>query len=214
MGSDKALLSWAGETLLQHTLAIARDACGQAVICGARSLYGKFGEVIEDTEPGHGPLSGIQAALHATQSELNLILSVDVPLMTAEFLSWFLQQARSGEQLNHQLPRRKDGRSRCARLYRTWRATVDEAMENGDYQDRRLFPRYHDAYHYGTRDCTRRVSSRPSLQRQYSGRLQIAYYKRPQGEVAGGGQAQVEQPKSPTSTFSTVQSLWQQCDPQ
>ena len=108
MGSDKALLSWAGETLIQRTLAIARQACRQVFICGARELYGKFGEVLEDAAPGHGPLSGIQAALHATETELNLILSVDLPLMTAEFLVWLLQQARSGEHGSPLLRRRDD----------------------------------------------------------------------------------------------------------
>jgi molybdopterin-guanine dinucleotide biosynthesis protein A len=141
MGSDKALLSWAGETLLQHTLAIARDACGQVVICGARSLYGKFGEVIEDAEPGHGPLSGIQAALHATQSELNLILSVDVPLMTAEFLSWFLQQARSGEQRITAPEAQGRLQPLCAVYHRDVAGTVDEAMENGEFKVTRLFGR-------------------------------------------------------------------------
>ena len=98
MGSDKALLSWAGETLLERTVGIAHQACGQVFICGSRKRYGQFGEVIEDAELGRGPLSGIQAALHATQTDLNLILSVDLPLMTVEFLAWLLQQARSGEQ--------------------------------------------------------------------------------------------------------------------
>ncbi len=83
MGSDKALLSWAGETLIQRTLAVARQACGRVFICGSRERYGNFGEVVEDAQPGLGPLSGIQAALHATQTDLNLILSVDLPLMTS-----------------------------------------------------------------------------------------------------------------------------------
>lgn len=141
MGSDKALLSWAGETLLQRTLASARESCGQVVICGPRSLYEKFGKLIEDTEPGHGPLSGIQAALHATQSELNLMLSVDVPLMTAEFLSWLLQQARSGEQRITAPEAQGRLQPLCAVYRRDVAGIVDEAMANGDFKMTRLFGR-------------------------------------------------------------------------
>jgi molybdenum cofactor guanylyltransferase len=139
MGSDKALLSWAGETLLQRTLAIAREACGQVVICGARGLYGKFGNVIEDADAGHGPLSGIQAALHASQSNLNLILSVDLPLMTAEFLAWLLQQAQSGEQRITAPEAQGRLQPLCAVYHRDVARIVDEAMANADFKVTRLF---------------------------------------------------------------------------
>ena len=141
MGSDKALLCWAGEPLIQHTLAGAREACGQVVICGPRSLYGKFGNVIEDAEPGHGPLSGIQAALHATQSDLNLILSVDLPLMRAEFLTWLLQQARAGEQRVTAPEAQGRLQPLCAVYHRDLVKIVDQAMTNRDFKVTRLFDR-------------------------------------------------------------------------
>jgi molybdopterin-guanine dinucleotide biosynthesis protein A len=141
MGSDKALLSWAGETLLQRTLAVAREACGQVFISGSRERYAKFGEVIEDAQSGLGPLSGLQAALHATQTDLNLILSVDLPLMTAEFLVWLVQQARSGEQ-RISVPEAQ-GRLQplCAIYRRQVLVIVDEALAKGDLKVTRLFHR-------------------------------------------------------------------------
>jgi len=141
MGSDKALLSWAGETLIQRTLAIARQACGQVCICGSRELYGKFGEVVEDAEPGRGPLSGIQAALHATETELNLILSVDLPLMTTEFLVWLLQQARSGEQRITAPEAQGRLQPLCAVYNRDVLELVDDALAKDDLKVTRLFAR-------------------------------------------------------------------------
>ena len=141
MGSDKALLPWAGETLLVRALTIARDTCGQVMICGSRSRYGKFGKVIEDTEPGRGPLSGIQSALHATQTELNLILSVDLPLMQAAFLRWLLEQAGVGEQSITAPEALGTLQPLCAVYNRQACDIVDTAIGEGDLKVTRLFRR-------------------------------------------------------------------------
>jgi molybdopterin-guanine dinucleotide biosynthesis protein A len=141
MGSDKALLSWAGETLIQRTLAVARQACGQVFICGSRERYGSFGSVIEDAQAGLGPLSGIQAALHATETDLNLILSVDLPLMTGDFLAWLLQQARAGEQKVTAPEAAGSLQPLCAVYHREVTGIVDEALAEGDLKVTRLFAR-------------------------------------------------------------------------
>ncbi len=141
MGSDKALLSWAGETLIQRTLAVTRGVCEQVFICGPRERYGKFGEVIEDAQPGLGPLSGIQAALRTTETDLNLILSVDLPLMTGEFLSWLLQQARAGEQQITAPEAAGSLQPLCAVYHREVAGIADEALAKGDLKVTRLFTR-------------------------------------------------------------------------
>jgi molybdopterin-guanine dinucleotide biosynthesis protein A len=141
MGSDKALLSWAGESLIQRALSIAHQACGQVFICGPRERYGEFGEVVEDAAPGQGPLSGIQAALHATHTDLNLILSVDTPLMTAEFLVWLLQQAGSGRQRITAPEAQGQLQPLCAVYHREVVSLVEEALAKGDLKVTRLFQR-------------------------------------------------------------------------
>jgi molybdopterin-guanine dinucleotide biosynthesis protein A len=141
MGSDKAVLVYEGETLLSRMMRTARRVCDRVMICGLRERYGSFGDVVEDIEPGHGPLGGIQAALHATGSDLNLILSVDMPFMHAEFLQWLLEQARSGgrkitapESVGRLQPL-------CGVYRRELRGAVDEAMSVGDYRVTALFRR-------------------------------------------------------------------------
>ncbi len=141
MGSDKALLSWAGETLIQRMLAIAREVCGQVFISGSRERYGNLGDVIEDAQSGLGPLSGLQAALHATQTDLNLILSVDLPLMTPEFLVWLLQRARSGEQRITAPEAQGRLQPLCAIYHREVVSLADEALAEGDLKVTRLFAR-------------------------------------------------------------------------
>ena len=99
MGSDKALLSYHHQTLLARTQQVAQAVARKTYIVGPRERYAAYGDVIEDIYPDCGPLGGIHAALNATSTELNLVLSVDMPLMTSEFLSWLLQQSNDSDAL-------------------------------------------------------------------------------------------------------------------
>lgn len=141
MGSDKAALVYEGETLLKRSLDVACKACDRVLICGLRARYGSFGEVIEDIEPGRGPLSGIHAALHTTQTELNLILSVDMPLMDSGFLRWLLQQARAGEQLITAPEALGELQPLCAVYRRQVFSDVDGALAAQQYKVTALFRR-------------------------------------------------------------------------
>jgi molybdopterin-guanine dinucleotide biosynthesis protein A len=115
MGTDKASLSLNGKTLLEHALTTVRQVAKEVFILGSHQLYGDYGaEVIEDIFPGCGPLGGIHAALsHVKQmiqlirlesqppqlqplppsATLSLVLAVDTPFITAEFLSYLAEQA-------------------------------------------------------------------------------------------------------------------------
>jgi molybdopterin-guanine dinucleotide biosynthesis protein A len=49
--------------------------------------------VLQDLEPGFGPLGGIERALHACTSPLLLVLAVDMPHMTPAFLRKLVQHS-------------------------------------------------------------------------------------------------------------------------
>lgn len=94
MGRDKAALLLDGRTLLEHALATLRQVCREVVILGSPGLYEGYGAaVVEDVFPGCGPLSGIHAALSHTGTEFNLIIAVDTPFLSAEFLSFMAERA-------------------------------------------------------------------------------------------------------------------------
>ena len=99
MGTDKALLSFGDADLLERALRTAATVANTVCIVGPRERYARYGDVVEDVFPGCGPLGGIHAALSITQTDLNLMLSVDTPLMTPDFLAWLLQQARASREL-------------------------------------------------------------------------------------------------------------------
>ena len=139
MGSDKALLSFGGQTLLERALQTAAAVAERIAIVGPRERYARFGEVIEDAYADCGPLAGIHAALGATTTDLNLMLSVDMPLMTASFLGWLLQTAKAaGEPIV--VPDALGGlQPLCAVYRRQVRGIAEQALQNGDYKIGKLF---------------------------------------------------------------------------
>jgi molybdopterin-guanine dinucleotide biosynthesis protein A len=139
MGSDKALLSFDGQRLLERALRTAAGAAERIVIVGPRERYAAFGEVIEDAYSGCGPLAGIHAALAASNTDWNLMLSVDMPLMTASFLAWLLQQAKAAEELIV-VPDALGGlQPLCAVYRRQVRDVAEQALKKGDYKIGKLF---------------------------------------------------------------------------
>jgi molybdopterin-guanine dinucleotide biosynthesis protein A len=95
MGKDKAFLQLGGRTLLAHALAQSQAATENAWIVGSAKKFAPFGPVVEDRYPERGPLAGIQAALAATLTELNLITAVDMPFLEPDFLRYLVTRARA-----------------------------------------------------------------------------------------------------------------------
>ena len=99
MGRDKALLELAGRPLIEHALEKLRALGFSPRVVGLRPDLNAFAAVIPDIHPHSGPLSGIEAALAASDTEQNLFLPVDLPLLPVEFLRWMVERADSTEAL-------------------------------------------------------------------------------------------------------------------
>ncbi len=93
MGQDKALTPFAGEPLIVLALKILREAGIPVSIAGARSSLTEFAPVIEDSEPGLGPLAGICAALASTSARYAVFLPVDLPLLPPSLIVFLLHHA-------------------------------------------------------------------------------------------------------------------------
>ena len=86
MGQDKAFLHLGGITLLTSALELAPrprlEARGLSVAPRNLPLSVRLWKTCI---PGRGPLAGIQAALAATRTEMNLIMAVDMPFLQLDF---------------------------------------------------------------------------------------------------------------------------------
>jgi molybdenum cofactor guanylyltransferase len=98
MGRDKALLPFAGRPLIGHAVSILHEAGLSASIAGAdlaaRSALAAFAPVVDDPEPGLGPLAGICAALVASSARFAIFLPVDLPLLPPSLIVYLLYHAR------------------------------------------------------------------------------------------------------------------------
>lgn len=97
MGRDKALLPLPdGRLLWQRQLAVL-EALGPAelFISGPdRAGFPASVTRLDDQTPGLGPLGGISAALKAMRSPRLVVLAVDLPMMSGDFLAGLLKEGR------------------------------------------------------------------------------------------------------------------------
>jgi len=92
MGQDKALLDWHGRTLLDHMTNLISVVAEKVHVVGRDPL--------PDRLQGLGPLSGIATALETSATDANLVVAVDLPSLTEEFLRYLKSEAeRSNDPL-------------------------------------------------------------------------------------------------------------------
>jgi molybdopterin-guanine dinucleotide biosynthesis protein A len=133
MGSDKALLPFRGDTLVEHVIAQVYSVTSNITLVGDSQRYIHFGyPVIEDSFSGCGPLAGMHAALTRASCEWNLILACDMPEVTAEFLALLMARAESGN-ADAVIPVAPEGRPEplCAAYQRRCASVIANALRNG-----------------------------------------------------------------------------------
>lgn len=139
MGTDKAFLEFRGRTLLARSLDLLRAVTTEVRIVGPGEKFAAYGPVIEDVYPGRGPLAGIHAALTASTTDLNLILAVDLPLVTEALLRFLIEQA-GGCAATVTVPRIAGGyQPLCAVYRRAFAPVAQAALESGNNKIDALF---------------------------------------------------------------------------
>ncbi len=92
MGSDKASLRLGQCSLLERQTQIARQAgAGSVLISLARPRDGFPFPTVIDHRPNCGPLAGLEAGLSVCSTPLLLLLAVDLPEISFEFLGKLIQ---------------------------------------------------------------------------------------------------------------------------
>jgi molybdenum cofactor guanylyltransferase len=118
MGTDKALLTVNGKTLIDHAIAQARSICEDILIVGPKERFSAYGRIVTDVYKDCGPLGGIHAALGRSQTALNLMLAVDTPFISKEFLGLLAEEARKTPAMVT-VPRTAEGLQPLCAIYRS-----------------------------------------------------------------------------------------------
>ena len=123
MGQDKATLDWHGRPLLEHMTELLRQVANTVQVVGRDKL--------PDRHSNLGPLGGIATALDVTSVDHNLIVAVDLPLLTLDFLKYFKQRLLLTQ---HPLTACKleSGFPLCLGVHKNLKDHLDIRMTRGD----------------------------------------------------------------------------------
>ena len=92
MGRDKTFLDFDGESLWQRQLnTLRRLQPDEILISGPPREEWKQWVVIADEKANAGPLAGVCAALRYCAGPMLLVLAIDLPMMTADYLRFLLE---------------------------------------------------------------------------------------------------------------------------
>ena len=95
MGRNKALIDLDGEPLVARVAAaLAPVSDERLIVANDPAPYRFLGlPIVPDIEPGYGPLMGLYSGLKAASGELALLVAVDMPFLSPDFLRYLLSLA-------------------------------------------------------------------------------------------------------------------------
>ncbi len=98
MGTDKGLMNFNGKPLIQYSIDLLSTFCAETIISANDAAYEQFGLlIVKDEYPNCGPISGLHAALKASNYEWNLVVGCDTPFLQPELLENLLREKEGYE---------------------------------------------------------------------------------------------------------------------
>ena len=98
MGTDKGLLLFEGKAMIQYVIEQLQPIFSKLVIVSNNPEYEKFGlEVIPDLIKDIGPAGGIYTALNHSDTQLNFIVSCDMPFITKEAIEFIIKNTNESQ---------------------------------------------------------------------------------------------------------------------
>lgn len=96
MGTDKAELPYNGKKLVEYSIETLRPLCNDIFISSSAPEHRSYAlPTIEDEYPNMGPIMGIYSCLKKSKTDLNLVISCDMPHINSEVLSLLLDNSCS-----------------------------------------------------------------------------------------------------------------------
>jgi molybdopterin-guanine dinucleotide biosynthesis protein A len=94
MGTEKGLQQLCGKPLISYAIEALSDTCSKIIISSSTDVYQDFGyQVVADEFPGLGPMGGIYSALRKSNTEMNIVLSCDLPFVSRQLIAFILSTA-------------------------------------------------------------------------------------------------------------------------
>lgn len=134
-GSDKATYPVGDRRMIDHVVATVRPVVGQLLVSvqtERSALRDLADRVVADLYPGRGPMAGLHAGLHASQSPWMLAVACDMPFLTTASLETLLSARFDG--LSAVIAVSSDGRRHplCACYHRSVLAQIERSLSSDD----------------------------------------------------------------------------------
>lgn len=98
MGTDKGLLMIEGKAMIQYVIEQMQLVFDNLVIVSNNSEYEKFGlEVIPDLIKNIGPAGGIYTVLEHSDSQLNFVVSCDMPFISKGAIEFIIENSNESQ---------------------------------------------------------------------------------------------------------------------
>jgi len=96
MGENKSLMKLNGKTMIEFSIEALSPLCEEVVISSDHQVYDFTGcAVWPDEHKDQAPMVGIFSCLRKSKTDLNILLTCDMPMVSTELLEYLL--ANSGE---------------------------------------------------------------------------------------------------------------------
>jgi len=98
MGRNKAFVHWKGKRLIDWVYDAIAPLCSEIIISANEGDFSHLdAKIVPDRFSKIGPIAGIEAGLSSSQTEINIIVSCDTPLLTTVFFQHMIRQHASYE---------------------------------------------------------------------------------------------------------------------
>ncbi len=98
MGSDKAGILFKGKAFIEHVIEALKPLVDEIIIVSNKDEHDRFNyKRITDTLDDAGPIAGLHAGLAYSNTENNLVLSCDVPLIQTSVLEMIIAHNEEGK---------------------------------------------------------------------------------------------------------------------
>lgn len=94
MGTDKGRVELAGKPLIEHVLDIVKPMFTQTlIITNEPEKYNYQGtRCVKDRQPGLGPMMGLYTGLCASNTDINMLISCDMPFISSGAISLIMSK--------------------------------------------------------------------------------------------------------------------------
>lgn len=82
MGSNKALLEYAGQRFIDNAIGTIKPLCDELMVSSNVAIANLDYPVVSDCYDSIGPMGGLQSCLHQSLNEINALIPCDVPKVT------------------------------------------------------------------------------------------------------------------------------------